>query len=100
MRVDEMIRDFVHESAVKGRQDFREALRAERAVNRKQTHTAEDVRKYLRAEVEKAPSISAWARAHGVSDEYVRRVMSGDIGPGPGILKALGMRRLVHYEFI
>jgi hypothetical protein len=47
----------------------------------------------LRAAVEKAGSQSAWARAHGVQQQYVSLVLNGSRRAGPQILAALGLER-------
>jgi hypothetical protein len=45
----------------------------------------------LRAACEKAGGQSAWGRAHGIKQQYVSAVLSGDRPPGPRILAALDL---------
>ena len=47
----------------------------------------------LRAECDKAGSIRAWARKHGVSAMYVSNVLRSKQEPGPAICKPLGLTR-------
>jgi hypothetical protein len=50
--------------------------------------------KQLRAACEKAGGQSAWARAHGVTQQAVSLVLTGRRAPGPRILDALGLARV------
>jgi DNA-binding transcriptional regulator YdaS (Cro superfamily) len=43
-------------------------------------------------------SQAAWARKHGVSPAYVSDVINGRREPGPAILDALGIERVVTYR--
>lgn len=55
----------------------------------------------LRRECEKAGSQAAWARAHGLTPAYVSDILAGNRGGGivgDGILRALGLERVVTYR--
>lgn len=41
---------------------------------------------------------SAFAKKHGVSVAYVSDVLNGRKSPGPALLKAMGLRKVVRYE--
>jgi DNA-binding transcriptional regulator YdaS (Cro superfamily) len=45
-----------------------------------------------------APNQAAWARSHGISPAYVSDVINGRREPGPAILDALGIERVVTYR--
>jgi DNA-binding transcriptional regulator YdaS (Cro superfamily) len=53
--------------------------------------TADDVRARLRKACEEAGGQAAWARARGVSRQYIGQVLLGARAPSEAILKALGM---------
>lgn len=53
--------------------------------------TVDDVRARLRAACEAAGGQAAWARAHGVSRQYIGQVLLRVRAPSDTILKALGM---------
>ena len=40
---------------------------------------------------------SAWAESHGVSKQYVNKVLCGDVPPGPKILTGLRLRKVTRY---
>jgi hypothetical protein len=52
----------------------------------------------LKAAIERAGSRSAFAKSHGLDGSYVSLVMNGKCGPGPLIIRALGLR--VVYELL
>jgi hypothetical protein len=54
----------------------------------------ERVLQKLRAACKKAGSQSAWAREHGIQQQYVSLVLTGRRQPGPQILGALGLTRV------
>lgn len=54
--------------------------------------TQDEVVAIIRRDVEKAPSLRAWARAHRVSAAYVSDVLSGRRAPGGKILRYFGLR--------
>lgn len=86
----------VYEAAVKGRQDFRLALRELR-----EAHLSEDVvRSALTGSIAGAGSYSELARMVGVSDEYVRGMALG-LRPIRGkMLAFLGFERVTSYRRI
>lgn len=55
------------------------------------------VRQVLRAAVEKAGNQAAFARAHGVGQQYISELMRGTRAPSPRILEALGLVRITAY---
>lgn len=57
-----------------------------------------DVRGDLRRACAAAGGQSAFARANGVSAQYVGDVLAGKRRPGPGICAALGYVRLVRFH--
>lgn len=60
--------------------------------------TIEEVRQRLQKACESAGSQTAWAKAHGMSGAYVSDTIHGRREPGEGILKALGLERVVKYR--
>lgn len=56
-----------------------------------------DVYAMLRKECKAAGSQSKFAEKHGVSAAYVSDVLNGRQDPGPALLTALGLRRVVLY---
>lgn len=44
-----------------------------------------------------APSMATWARENGMSAAHVHDVLNGHRAPGPAILAALGLRKVVSY---
>ena len=58
--------------------------------------TDDEVRALIR---EKANgNVSAWAKSHGMSAQYVSDVLQSRRGPGDAILAALGLEKVVTYE--
>ena len=63
--------------------------------------TRDQVMKTLRQSCKKAGSQAAWAKAHNLSPAYVADTLAGNRGSGivgDGILKALGLERVVTYR--
>lgn len=60
----------------------------------------DEITAMLRFFCDQAGSKSAWAREHGVAPVYVGRVLAGRELPGPKLLTAMGLRRVVSYERI
>lgn len=60
----------------------------------------DDVRAMVREDMVIActPTQQEWARKNGLSPTYLADFMSGRRAPGPLILAALGLRRVVTYE--
>jgi len=56
--------------------------------------TKRDVVRRLRAAIESADSLNAFARKHGISPAYVSKVARGEQTPGPKIAKELGLRHV------
>jgi DNA-binding transcriptional regulator YdaS (Cro superfamily) len=56
-----------------------------------------DVFKRLRAACKAAGGQAAWAERHGVSAAYVSEALNGTREPGPLILNALGLKRVVKF---
>jgi DNA-binding transcriptional regulator YdaS (Cro superfamily) len=56
-----------------------------------------DVFARLRAACERAGGQGAWAERHGMSAAYVSEVLNAKREPGPGILRALGLQRVVKF---
>lgn len=54
----------------------------------------------LRREVSRAGAQSRWAESHGMSQSYVANVLRGRNEPGPLVLEALGLERVVTYRRI
>jgi len=52
----------------------------------------------LRQACADAGSMARWADFHGITESYPCRVLRGEIGPGPAILDALGLERVVTYR--
>ena len=52
----------------------------------------------LVSEVRKAGSQSAWARERGISAAHVNDVIKRNRAPGPTILNALGLERVITYR--
>lgn len=57
--------------------------------------TADQVRALLARKCREAGSQRAWAKAIGVTPPYVHDVLLGRREPGPAILRALGLERVV-----
>lgn len=60
--------------------------------------SADEVRKMVEARAGEVGTMRALARAWKVSPAYLSDVINGKREPGPAILKALGLRRLMVYE--
>jgi DNA-binding transcriptional regulator YdaS (Cro superfamily) len=52
----------------------------------------------LRAAIQVAGSQKAFAKAHGVSQQYISDVLMGRRGAGEKLLDALGLERVVSYR--
>ncbi len=59
---------------------------------------AQDPLRALERAVRKAGSARAWAVQAGVSEAYVSDVRLGRRDPGPAVLAALGLERVVRYR--
>jgi len=59
--------------------------------------TEEQVRALLKASTEAGQT--KWAEAHGVSRSYVNHVLAGRRAPKEAILRALGIRERIVYEW-
>lgn len=46
----------------------------------------------------RAGSQLAWAKAHGISPAYLSSVLGYERHPGPKLLAALGLRKVISYE--
>lgn len=64
---------------------------------RNRLHDAEFVRERLRAECANSGSQREWARANGVSPQFVCEVLMGRKEPSPAVLEPLGLQREVYY---
>jgi hypothetical protein len=62
--------------------------------------TEDDVRQMVRDDMPAAgcETQQEWARKNGLSPQYLSDFMSGRRGPGPLILDALRLRKVVTYE--
>jgi hypothetical protein len=56
------------------------------------------VRDLLRREVEREGGQSAWARRSGVDRPHLSRVLNGQAMPGPTLIEALGLEKVVAYR--
>jgi len=56
-----------------------------------------DVLQRLRAAIGEETQ-KEWADKHGISPQYLSHVLSGRTDPGPKILAALGLKRVVVYQ--
>lgn len=56
-----------------------------------------DVFKRLRAACQAAGGQAAWAARHGISAPYVSEVLNSTREPGPLILNALGLKKVVKF---
>lgn len=56
-----------------------------------------DVHQLIRAACEAQGSQAAWAALHGLSPSYLSDVLHMKRDPGPAILEALGLIRVVRY---
>jgi hypothetical protein len=57
----------------------------------------EALRSLLSDQCVKAGSQRAWATKHKISPAHVNDVLQGHRGPGPTILEALGLKRVVDF---
>ena len=60
--------------------------------------TEDDVRTKLHRAIQAHDSQKAFAISVGVSAQYVADFLAGRRTPGPAILKALGLKKVVRYE--
>lgn len=60
--------------------------------------TRDEVVAEVRRAVERAGSQKAWAKVAGVTVQHVNDVLSGHRGPGPKVLDALGLEKVVTYQ--
>ncbi len=56
------------------------------------------VRKLLRSEVERAGGQSVWARRTGVDRPHLSRVLNEHAFPGPTLIEALGLEKVIAYR--
>jgi hypothetical protein len=56
-----------------------------------------DVCNLLRLACRQAGGARAWARQHGISEQYVSDVLNARRDPGESILRPLGLVRIVRY---
>ena len=59
----------------------------------------DEVRKLLRERCGVEGGQATWAFMHGVSPAYVSDVLNKRREPGPALLHALGVRKIVTYEW-
>ena len=59
-----------------------------------------DVLTMLRTACDQAGGMRAWSRTHGTQVAYVSAVLLGKREPGPAILTALGLERVVTYRHV
>ena len=60
-----------------------------------------DVKKILEKEVKAAGSAKKWAKKYGISDSFVYTILKGKHPvTAPSVLKALGIKKIVTFEFI
>jgi hypothetical protein len=60
----------------------------------------ENVRKMVRAKIKRAGGQKHWARLTGIERTNVSSVLSGQRPPSKGLLKALGLRKVIAFEKI
>lgn len=60
----------------------------------------ESLLKRLSAGIDATGSQHAWSEKHGINQSYVSLVLSQRRPPGPLILAALGVRKVVGYEVL
>lgn len=58
----------------------------------------DDVLAALRTEIEAVGTAKAWAERQGVNPSYVSDVLNKNRDPGPVILNALGLEKVVSYR--
>jgi DNA-binding phage protein len=71
------------------RRVLRQKLRLNKELN------VEDVIRLLRAEVQRAGSITAFAKIAGVDRTTVHRILRGQMPPSPKIVHTLGLRMVI-----
>jgi len=59
-----------------------------------------DLHARLRKLCREAGGQSAFSRKHGVSVAYVSDFLNGRQDAGPALLQAMGLRKVVRYEFV
>lgn len=59
---------------------------------------ATEVRRMLSAAIAETGTQKAFAEAHGMSGAYLSEVVRGTRDPGPAVLEALGLERVVWYS--
>lgn len=59
-----------------------------------------EVKKLIAAHIDRAGGLRALSREWGVSAAQLSDVMTGRRGPGPKIVKHLGLRRVVRVDFV
>ena len=52
----------------------------------------------LKSDIAATGTAVQWARLHGMSQAYVSAVVNGRLAPGPMILAALGLEKVVSYR--
>lgn len=62
--------------------------------------TTHDVREIIKDLCAAAGGQHAWAKAMGISQAYVNQVIQGNREPGPAILDAVGLERVVSYRLL
>lgn len=60
--------------------------------------TTDDVRNILRNECEQCGGQAVWATRNGLSPAYVSDTLNNRRDPGPAIVLALGLKKVVAYE--
>lgn len=65
----------------------------------KKTLTLDEVYGVLDGAIEDAGSRRAFAGLHNITPAYLNEVANRDKPPGPAILDALGLEKIVSYEF-
>lgn len=61
--------------------------------------TEDEVREMLQDAVIKAGSQQAFAEKAGISQQYLSDLIKGRRTPGDAVLKALGLRKTIYYEW-
>lgn len=61
-------------------------------------YTKAQVLDRLDAAAKQSGTITQWARDNGVAISYAHNVLRETAEPGPAILKALGLKRVVFYQ--
>jgi predicted transcriptional regulator len=62
--------------------------------------TESDVAKIVEHEIERAGSVRALGREWGVSPCMISDLRNGRRGPGPKVLRQLGMKKIHRIEFV